>query len=92
MTVSNVFDKKVRCENDLEKFIIYFLKYEALNGEATANYILYKLNYSGLLHSSYKLSPHRIGRGVLSDRSWFKGTRKYDPRTKQDLTFWKYEP
>lgn len=82
---------EVRCENDLEKFIIYFLKYEAPNGEATTELILGVLKDKELLNTGYKLNARRIGRGVLSDRPWFKGTKKYDSKTQQHLTFWKYE-
>ncbi len=86
------FNKKVRCEKDLEMFIIHFLKFHAPNREATAQNILKNLEESGLLNNGFKLSPRRIGRGVLSDRSWFKGTKKYDSISKQDLTFWRYDP
>jgi len=88
---SIIFDKKVRNEKDLEKFIIYFLKYHASHGEATTQTIFKTLNDSGLLNSGFKLSPRRIGRGVLSDRVWFKGRRHYDHKTQQELTFWRYE-
>jgi hypothetical protein len=85
------FEKEVRCEKDLEKFIIYFLKYMASHGEATTQTIFKNLQDTGLLNSGFKLSPRRIGRGVLSDRVWFKGRKHYDPKTKQELTFWRYE-
>jgi len=88
---STIFDKKVRCEKDLEKFIIYFLKTSAHHKEATTQTIFKNLKDSGLLNSGFKLSPRRIGRGVLSDRVWFKGTKRYDPKTQQELTFWRYE-
>ncbi len=88
---SNILEKKVRNEKDLEKFIIYFLKYQASHGEATTQTIFKTLNDSGLLNSGFKLSTRRIGRGVLSDRVWFKGKKHYDPKTKQELTFWRYE-
>jgi hypothetical protein len=82
---------EVRCEKDLEKFIIYFLKYEAPHGEATAESIINALKDKELLNSGYKLNARRIGRGILSDRPWFKGNKKYDSKTKQELTFWRYE-
>ncbi len=82
---------EVSCEKDLEKFIIYFLKYEALHGEATAESIINALKDKELLNSGYKLNARRIGRGILSDRPWFKGNKKYDSKTKQELTFWRYE-
>ena len=88
---SIIFDKEVRNEKDFEKFIIYFLKYQASHGEATTQTIFKTLNDSGLLNSGYKLSERRIGRGVLSDRIWFKSRKHYDPKTKQELRFWRYE-
>jgi hypothetical protein len=88
---SVIFDKEVRNEKDLEKFIIYYLKNSARHREATTQDIFKTLKDSGLLNTGFKLSPRRIGRGVLSDRIWFKGTKRYDPKTQQELTFWKYE-
>lgn len=82
---------EVCCEKDLENFIIYFLKYEAPHGEATADMIINELKNKGLLNPCYKLNARMIGRGVLSDRPWFKGTKKYDPQSQQELKFWRYE-
>jgi len=88
---SVIFDKEVRNEKDLEKFIIYYLKNSARHREATVKTIFKTLNDSGLLSSGFKLSERRIGRGVLSDRVWFKSRKHYDPKTKQELRFWRYE-
>lgn len=88
---STVFDKEVRNEKDLEKFIIHYLKTSARHREATVKTILQTLNDSGLLSAGYKLSERKIGRGVLSDRVWFKSRKHYDPKTKMDLRFWRYE-
>ncbi len=88
---SNVFDKEVRNEKSLEEFIIHYLKNNARHREATVKTILKTLNDSGLLNSGYKLSERRIGRGVLSDRVWFKYRKHYDSKTKQELRFWRYE-
>jgi len=88
---STIFDKQVRNEKSLEEFIIHFLKNEARHGEATTKEILKGLHDSRLLSSGFKLNENRIGRGVLSDRIWFKGTKRYDPKTQQELTFWRYE-
>ena len=88
---SIIFDKEVRNEKSLEEFIIYYLKTSAHHREATVKTIFKTLNDSGLLSSGFKLSPRRIGRGVLSDRIWFKYTKRYDPKTKQELRFWRYE-
>jgi hypothetical protein len=65
---SIVFDKEVRNEKDLEKFIIHYLKNTSRHREATVKTIFKTLNDSGLLNSAYKLSERRIGRSVLSDR------------------------
>jgi hypothetical protein len=85
------FTKEVRQEKDLEKFIIFYLKNQASHKEATAKTIFKNLKDSGLLNPGYKLNERRIGRGVLSDRSWFIGTKRYDPQTKQELVFWRYD-
>ncbi len=86
-----IFDKEVRNEKTLEEFIIHYLKTSARHREATVKTILKTLNDSGLLSSSYNLTERRIGRGVLSDRVWFKCRKHYDPTTKQELRFWRYE-
>ena len=73
------------------KNLLFIFKNEARHREATVKTILQTLNDSGLLNSGYKLSERRIGRGVLSDRVWFKSRKHYDPKTKQELRFWRYE-
>ena len=88
---SIIFDKEVCNEKSLEEFIIYYLKTSARHREATVKTIFKTLNDSGLLSSGYKLSERRIGRGVLTDRVWFKSRKHYDPKTKQELRFWRYE-
>lgn len=87
----NVFDKDVHNEKTLEEFIIHYLKTSARHREATVKTIFKTLNDSGLLSSGYNLSERRIGRGVLSDRVWFKCRKHYDSKTKQELRFWRYE-
>jgi len=87
---STPFNTEVRNEKTLEKFIIHFLKYRAPHKCATAKTILKNLEDSGLLNPGFKLNERRIGRGILSDRTWFKGTKMYDAQTKQELVFWRY--
>lgn len=83
------WNKVVKNGKALERYEKFYLKHEARHGEATADEILKSLKDIGCLHEDYKLNPKRIGR-KMAEYPWFKSTKKYDKRTKQDRIHWRY--
>ena len=75
---TETWNQIVKNEKTLEKYEKYYLKNE-----------LKSLKDIGCLHTDYKLNPKRIGR-KMAEYPWFKPTKKYDPKTKQDCVHWRY--
>ena len=87
------WDKQIRNSEELEDFEKWFIKNF---GESTSELMYTYLKDLKLIHPSYrtlhnsKKAVRYIGR-KMADQLGFTHERKYDPRTKQDRTFWRYK-
>ncbi|MCE7699525.1 MAG: hypothetical protein K8E24_012210 [Methanobacterium paludis] len=87
------WDKQVRNEKELVKFEEKFTKEY---GESTSEEMYTHLKDLNLIHPSYRTLADKskavrsMGRR-MADQLGFTRIRKYDPKTRQYRTFWRYK-